>query len=127
MTNVLKPLLNLLLIAAIFVGLGGCASGRLPLAESSPWKILEIETDSNPLDIAFVDSENGFLVGTNRLIRETNDGGVSWNLRTLDLPDEENFRLISIDFDGEEGWIAGQPGLVLHSTDAGFPVPEPSR
>ena len=53
------------------------------------------------------------------MIRETNDGGAHWNERSLDLPDEENFRLISIDFDGDEGWIAGQPGLLMHSDDGG--------
>jgi len=58
-------------------------------------------------------------VGSNRLIEETNDGGASWAARALDLPEEENFRLISIDFDGNEGWIAGQPGLLLHTTDGG--------
>ena len=35
------------------------------------------------------------------------------------MPEEENFRLLSIDFQGDEGWIAGQPGLLLHSTDGG--------
>jgi photosystem II stability/assembly factor-like uncharacterized protein len=58
-------------------------------------------------------------VGSNRLILETNDGGASWQERALDLPEEENFRLISVDFAGDEGWIVGQPGLLLHSTDGG--------
>ena len=40
------------------------------------------------------------------------------NERSLDLP-MKNFRLISIDFDGDEGWIAGQPGLLMHSDDGG--------
>ena len=53
------------------------------------------------------------------MIRETNDGGRTWNERSLDLPDEENFRLISIDFNGDEGWIAGQPGLLMHTDDGG--------
>jgi photosystem II stability/assembly factor-like uncharacterized protein len=69
--------------------------------------------------VAFTDANHGFLVGSNRLILETNDGGSSWEERALDLPEEENFRLLSIDFQGDEGWIAGQPGLLLHSTDGG--------
>ena len=69
--------------------------------------------------MAFTDANHGFLVGSNRLILETNDGGSSWEERALDLPEEENFRLLSIDFQGDEGWIAGQPGLLLHSTDGG--------
>ena len=51
---------------------------------------------------------------------ETDDGGASWEARSLDLPEEENFRLISIDFNGNEGWIVGQPGLLLHSDDGGL-------
>ena len=54
------------------------------------------------------------------MIRETDDGGATWNERSLDLPDEENFRLISIDFNGDEGWIAGQPGLLMHTIDGGL-------
>jgi hypothetical protein len=69
--------------------------------------------------VAFTDREHGFLVGSNRLIMETNDGGASWEERSLALPEEENFRLISIDFKGKEGWIVGQPGLLLRSTDNG--------
>jgi photosystem II stability/assembly factor-like uncharacterized protein len=80
---------------------------------------VDIHTKSNPLDLAFTDSQHGFLVGSNRLILETNDGGASWQERALELPLEENFRLISVDFKGDEGWIAGQPGLLLHSTDGG--------
>jgi photosystem II stability/assembly factor-like uncharacterized protein len=101
------------------VVLSGCVSTSLPSATASPWQAVDIATKSNPLDLAFNNSRHGFLVGSNRLILETNDGGESWQERALDLPEEENFRLISVDFSGDEGWIVGQPGLLLHSTDAG--------
>ncbi|MFM7313219.1 MAG: photosynthesis system II assembly factor Ycf48, partial [Cyanobium sp.] len=91
----------------------------LPVASSSPWQAVPLDTSSNPLAVAFRDSQNGFLVGSNRLILETGDGGASWETRTLELPEDENFRLISIDFSGDEGWIVGQPGLLLHSSDGG--------
>ncbi len=110
---------NLLLTLCIGLGLSGCVASRLPMATASPWEEVQLETQANPLDIAFVDDSNGFLVGTNRLILETNDGGEHWKERSLDIPDSENFRLISIDFRGDEGWIAGQPGLVMHTSDAG--------
>ena len=115
----MQPLLSLVVCAVLGLGLSGCVTTGLPVAASSPWQPVPLETKSNPLDVAFTDSRHGFLVGSNRLIQETDDGGASWAPRALDLPEEENFRLISIDFDGNEGWIAGQPGLLLHTTDGG--------
>ncbi|MEB3308250.1 MAG: photosynthesis system II assembly factor Ycf48 [Cyanobacteriota bacterium] len=109
------PLLALILV----LGLAGCVTTGLPAAQASPWQPVALETTANPLDLAFTDDQHGFLVGSNRLILETENGGESWAERSLDLPKEENFRLISIDFSGDEGWIAGQPGLLLHSTDGG--------
>ncbi len=119
MNRLLSNFVNFALILCIGLGLGGCVSTRLAVASSSPWQEVELNTDANPLDIGFADEKHGFLIGTNRLIRETTDGGQSWKERSLDIPTEENFRLISIDFYGDEGWIVGQPGLVLHSQDAG--------
>ena len=109
------------LVMALVVGLTlpGCVTTGLPIAASSPWQVVPLDTKANPLDVAFTDREHGFLVGSNRLIMETNDGGASWEERSLTLPEEENFRLISIDFKGKEGWIVGQPGLLLRSTDNG--------
>lgn len=113
--RLLTPLLALLLA----LGLSGCVTTGLPTAATSPWQPVTLDTRSSPLDLAFTNDRHGFLVGSNRLILETDDGGARWEERALDLPEEENFRLISIDFQNDEGWIAGQPGLLLHSTDAG--------
>jgi photosystem II stability/assembly factor-like uncharacterized protein len=115
----LRPLLSLLLVIGLGFGLSGCVTTGLPVAAASPWQPVALATKANPLDVAFTNDQHGFLVGSNRLILETEDGGASWAERALDLPEEENFRLISIDFRGDEGWIAGQPGLLLHTTDAG--------
>ncbi len=119
MKSFFSSFLNLFWILLIGLSLGGCVSNRLPVADISPWEEVDLATEANPLDLSFVDSDRGFLVGTNRLILETNDAGKTWEDRKLELPEDENFRLISIDFQGEEGWIAGQPGLVMHSTDSG--------
>jgi photosystem II stability/assembly factor-like uncharacterized protein len=119
MTAVFRQLLSLVMVIGLGLGLGGCVTTGLPAASASPWQQVPIATKANPLDVAFTDANHGFLVGSNRLILETNDGGSSWEERALDLPEEENFRLLSIDFQGDEGWIAGQPGLLLHSTDGG--------
>ncbi len=119
MTAVLRQLLSLVMVIGLGLSLGGCVTTGLPAASASPWQPVPIATKANPLDVAFTDANHGFLVGSNRLILETNDGGSSWEERALDLPEEENFRLLSIAFQGDEGWIAGQPGLLLHSTDGG--------
>ena len=111
--------LGLVLTLGLALGTSGCVSTGLPIASASPWQAVPLENRANPLDLAFDTESHGFLVGSNRLILETSDGGATWQERALDLPPEENFRLISIDFQGSEGWIAGQPGLLLHSTDAG--------
>ncbi len=117
--RLLRTLSALALTLLLGVGLSGCVSTGLPAASASPWQPVDIHTKSNPLALAFTDSQHGFLVGSNRLILETDDAGASWEERALDLPAEENFRLISVDFSGDEGWIVGQPGLLLHSTDRG--------
>lgn len=119
MKRLLPNCFNLLLVICLGLGLSGCVTTRLPFAVNSPWQVVELDPSSNPLDIAFIDSGHGFLVGSSRLILETNDGGNSWDKRILELPSEENFRLISIDFQGDEGWLVGQPGLLMRSTDAG--------
>lgn len=117
--RLLSSLCSLLLVLGISLGLGGCVTTGLARTVDSPWQSVPLNTTANPLAVAFSDADHGFLVGSNRLILETSDGGASWEERALDLPEEENFRLISIDFRGDEGWIVGQPGLLLHSSDAG--------
>ena len=67
----------------------------------------------------FIDDNHGFLVGSNRLIMESTDGGETWEKRSLDITAEENFRLLDIDFNGSEGWLIGQPSLVMHTVDEG--------
>ena len=119
MKRLLSIFFNSCLALLICFGLGGCVTTRLPFAAQSPWQEVQLPDNANPLDIDFVDQEHGFLIGTNRLILETNDSGKNWKERVLDLPSEENFRLISIDFRGNEGWLGGQPSLVMHTTDAG--------
>jgi photosystem II stability/assembly factor-like uncharacterized protein len=58
---------------AVLVGvaLPGCVTTGLPLATSSPWQIVPLDTKANPLDVSFTDRDHGFLVGSTRLIMET--------------------------------------------------------
>ena len=96
MNRIYSNIINLILIAVIGLGLAGCTVTNAPMGSSSPWQKVVLNTEANPLDIGFVDEKKGFLVGTDRLILETNDGGDSWEERKLELPVEGNFRLLSI-------------------------------
>ena len=110
---------NLLLSILLCFVLSGCSSTVVKLSEESPWETIQFEDQANTLDIDFINENKGFLVGSNRLIMETNDGGKSWEKRSLDISSDENFRLLDIDFKGEEGWLIGQPSLVMHTVDEG--------
>ena len=110
---------NLFLSVLLCFILSSCSSTGVKLNDTSPWKTIQFEDQANALDVDFIDNNNGFLVGSNRLIMESNDGGETWEKRNLDLPSEENFRLLDIDFKAEEGWLIGQPSLVMHTVDAG--------
>ena len=119
MKKFLTSIPNLLLTFTLCFVLSSCSSTGVKMSESSPWETIQFEDQSNALDIDFIDNNHGFLVGSNRLIMESNDGGKSWEKRSLDIAAEENFRLLDIDFKGSEGWLIGQPSLVMHTIDEG--------
>ncbi len=119
MKKFLQTLSNLFLATLVCFVLSGCSSTGVKLSDESPWETIQFDNQANTLDIDFIDENKGFLVGSNRLIMETNDGGKTWEERSLDISSEENFRLLDIDFQGEEGWLIGQPSLVMHTLDAG--------
>ncbi len=119
MKKFLTSIPNLLLTFTLCFILSSCSSTGVKMSESSPWETIQFEDQSNALDIDFIDNNHGFLVGSNRLIMESYDGGKSWEKRSLDIAAEENFRLLDIDFRGSEGWLIGQPSLVMHTIDEG--------
>ncbi|HEY2015263.1 MAG TPA: YCF48-related protein [Bryobacteraceae bacterium] len=65
--------------------------------------------------MAFVDLKRGFVIGDHGMLLATEDGGVNWQPRNLEIKD----RLTDISFIGESGWIAGYQGLILHTSDGG--------
>ncbi len=112
-----KPLRNLfgLLLAALL-----CVScSTIPSLSNQPWNLVPLPTESDLADIAFTGNANhGWLVGSNSTLLETQDGGETWQSKTLDLGDR-NYRFNAVSFSGQEGWIAGQPLLLLHTNDGG--------
>lgn len=90
---------------------------------SSDWEKIEIPTsrDIVLLDVDFLNSNDGYLLGTRQTLLETTDGGKNWVPKeTSSVLDERiNYRFNSISFKGNEGWIVGKPAVLLHSNNGG--------
>lgn len=120
MYSILKPLKQIVIVLAAILLCTGCTRGFLPGLDNNPWQVVSIPTNVTLSDIAFTgDRNHGWLVGTKSTLLETNDGGKSWELRQLDLGDEQPYTFTSISFVGQEGWVTGQPSILLHTTDGG--------
>ena len=86
MKKIITSIPNLLLSALLCFVLSSCSSTGVKMSDSSPWKMIQFEDQSNALDVDFIDDKNGFLVGSNRLIMESNDGGETVSYTHLTLP-----------------------------------------
>lgn len=107
MKCLLNFVIQFLLVLVLGISFSGCVIIYVFMVSISFWQVIDFDIQVNLLDVVFIDSCYGYLVGSNWMIREINDGGVYWNECSFDLFDEENFCLISIDFNGDEGWIVG--------------------
>ena len=90
MKKFLTSIPNLILSVVLCFVLSSCSSTGVKTNESSPWKTIQFEDQANALDVDFIDDNHGFLVGSNRLIMESTDGGETWEKRSLDISAEEN-------------------------------------
>lgn len=107
-----------ILVVAVLL-CSSCARTFLPSTNFNPWQVVPLPTEATLSDISFVDDNHGWLVGKNSTLLETQDGGKNWELRSLDLGDNQIYTFLSVSFSGLDGWIVGQPGLMLHTTDGG--------
>ena len=73
MKKIITSIPNLLLSCLLCFVLSSCSSTGVKMSDSSPWKTIQFEDQANALDVDFIDDKNGFLVGSNRLIMESND------------------------------------------------------
>lgn len=117
MNSLLNRLKQLVFVLFAVVLCAGCA--QLPQLSQNPWEVISLETESTFSDIGFTDNlDRGWIVGSNATLFKTDDGGKTWEPRSLELG-EENLRFNAIDFAGKEGWIVGEPSLLLHTKDGG--------
>lgn len=120
MNSILKPLRQLVVVLLAVLLCSSCAKNYLSSISENPWQLVSLPTDSTLVDVAFTDNpQHGWLVGKNATLLETNDGGNTWETRSLDLGEGQIYSFTSVSFVGQEGWVTGQPGLLLHTPDGG--------
>ena len=61
MKRLLNSVSQLLLVLVLGVSLSGCVTTHVPTASTSPWQAMDLDTQANPLDVAFTDSRHGYL------------------------------------------------------------------
>ena len=108
------------------------------------WKRLDSGLKEHLFDVDFVDAQNGWAVGNFGMVAHTTDSGQTWSRVAIKLAEEDDGfgdddwldegaeeeeaeeeevfdRLLnSVTFqDSKTGWIAGESGLVLHTSDGG--------
>jgi len=120
MRGTFRSLIQVVILAIAVFFTSGCARGYLPSTESNPWQPISLPLQETFSDIAFAaDRQHGWLVGKNTTLLETEDGGVTWVQRQLDLGESQIYTFLSISFQGNEGWIVGEPSILLHTLDGG--------
>lgn len=107
------------ILVFIVVGFLCISCSKVPSITQNPWQLITLETDAILADLAFTNNSNhGWLVGTKANLFETNDGGETWQPKTIEFGDEK-ISFTGISFNDEEGWITGQPSILLHTTNGG--------
>lgn len=71
------------------------------------------------LDIYFEDEQKGFIVGAYNMIFRTEDGGRSWKPWLDHVGNPKGLHLYGIEPLGDDLFMAGEQGLLLHSADQG--------
>jgi photosystem II stability/assembly factor-like uncharacterized protein len=119
MRSLLKSIQTIIVIGFAVLLCSSCARSFLPPLSYNPWQVVPLSIDSTLSDVAFVDQNHGWLVGTKATLLETTDGGENWEPRSLELDDGSSYTFSSVSFSGPDGWIVGQPNILLHTTDGG--------
>lgn len=80
-------------------------------------RVLPAPSSNDLYSVYFLDSNRGWVAGSNGVIFTTSDGGNNWQRQDSGTRSQLN----SIYFlpDGSNGWIAGEHGLILSTNDGG--------
>jgi len=81
------------------------------------WETQNSGVTENLIDVSFVDSINGCVIGENATILTTKDGGANWVKQTSPITDADFTKVEMITPD--IGYIIGKDGLVLKTENGG--------
>lgn len=82
-------------------------------------RMVQEGADKPLLALHFVNEREGLVAGAFNLLLATHDGGRTWQALSSRLPNPKGAHLYAIDRDGADLLLAGEQGLLLHSSDGG--------
>ncbi|WP_239685095.1 WD40/YVTN/BNR-like repeat-containing protein [Ventosimonas gracilis] len=86
----------------------------------SHWTQAKVPTRQVLTAVRFVDAQNGWAVGYDKLILHSADGGESWSVQHADPASDEGAPLLDLLFTDENtGFAIGAYGALYNTTDAG--------
>ena len=106
-----------------FAGLNNILiTGAIGKEDNSVWNVTDFPEIRSVRDIFFIDSLNGWLVGTDGIIKYTNNGGSTWLNGDSGIEDTDGFDwLRRVHFINEnEGWVISDTGKIITSTNGGL-------
>ena len=81
------------------------------------YSVITEEGPYNLTDIEMVDKDNGWAVGSDGAVLNTNNAGLSWTKAKIDTPAFAEFDFRCVHITPNKVWLAGDPGNVLFSID----------
>jgi photosystem II stability/assembly factor-like uncharacterized protein len=90
-----------------------------PRAITEAQRAVKEGADKPLLSLHFVNEREGFVTGAFNLLLVTHDGGQTWQPRSARLDNPKGAHLYALHREGNDMLIAGEQGLLLHSSDAG--------